>query len=346
MYKHYDNIYSCISLKNTLMDKFDRIYALHTLLIGARVPVPKKRIEEELECGHATVERIIKEMRLYLDAPVEYDRNANGYYYDTRSVSHYQLPGLWFNSSELYALLIAHQLLAGVEPGLIEPHIAPLKQKIEKLLRHNQAGDRNIQNRIRIIKMAARHHNPKQFSIVASALIKRQRLFIRYIGRERNQQTDRSVSPQRLVHYRDNWYMDAWCHTREDLRSFSLDCIQTARTESEACKEIPNEELDSYYASSYGIFSGAPKHTAVLKFSKESARWVADEKWHPHQKGRFEPDGAYLLEIPYSDARELTRDILKHGAEVEVLAPLLLRDSIKNHLKKAVEKYHDAMEMI
>jgi proteasome accessory factor C len=46
------------------MDKFDRIFALHTALSSARLPVSKKTLEQKLECAHATVERIIQEMRL------------------------------------------------------------------------------------------------------------------------------------------------------------------------------------------------------------------------------------------------------------------------------------------
>ena len=104
------------------MDKFDRIYALHSVLSTARIPVAKSLLEEKLECSHATIERIIKVMRLYLDAPIEYDRSANGYYYDLRSQQKYELPGLWFNASELHALLTTYHLLSHVEPGLLESH--------------------------------------------------------------------------------------------------------------------------------------------------------------------------------------------------------------------------------
>ena len=45
----------------------------------------------------------------------------------------------------------------------------------------------------------------------------------------------------------------------------------------------------------------------------ERARWVAAEAWHPQQKARFEPDGSYVLELPFSDPRELAMDILRHG---------------------------------
>ncbi len=53
------------------LDKFDRIYALHKLLSAARHPVPRTRIEQDLECKRGTIVRIISYMQDFLGAPVE-----------------------------------------------------------------------------------------------------------------------------------------------------------------------------------------------------------------------------------------------------------------------------------
>jgi predicted DNA-binding transcriptional regulator YafY len=76
----------------------------------------------------------------------------------------------------------------------------------------------------------------------------------------------------------------------------------------------------------------------VLRFSPERARWVAEECWHPKQKGHYE-NGHYILEIPYSDDRELVLDILKHGPEVEVLRPKSLRKKVLDRLVRAASQY-------
>ena len=88
-----------------------------------------------------------------------------------------------------------------------------------------------------------------------------------------------------------------------------------------------------------GIFSGKAVTWAKLRFSPERARWVANEQWHPQQKGTVEADGSYLLEIPYSDDRELLMDILRHGPEVEVIAPTKLRGRLQKELKAALTHY-------
>jgi len=54
-----------------------------------------------------------------------------------------------------------------------------------------------------------------------------------YVSRSNQKTGQRTLSPQHLTHYRDNWYLDAWCHTKKALRTFLLDNIQktTALTE-------------------------------------------------------------------------------------------------------------------
>jgi len=89
----------------------------------------------------------------------------------------------------------------------------------------------------------------------------------------------------------------------------------------------------------YGIFSGKKVQWAKLKFTPERARWVAQEQWHPKQKSKFEVDGSYQLEIPYSDDRELVMDILRHGPEVEVLAPQKLCERISEQVGKMQQIY-------
>ena len=67
-------------------------------------------------------------------------------------------------------------------------------------------------------------------------------------------------------------------------------------------------------------------------------RGLNQELWHPKQRGWFE-DGYYLLEIPYSDDRELLMDILKYGPDVEVLAPETLRVKVLGYLSQAIDQY-------
>ena len=89
---------------------------------------------------------------------------------------------------------------------------------------------------------------------------------------------------------------------------------------------VEEKTLLNELEAGYGIFAGKKPQVARLKFTPFRARWVEKENWHPAQKGKLLEDGAYLLEVPYSDDRELLQDILRQGREVEVLAPASLRE--------------------
>ena len=320
------------------MNVFDRIYALHKQLAGARRPIAKATLEARLECSPATVKRLIRDMRLYLDAPIEYDREYNGYYYDRDTDAHFELPGLWFSAGELISLLALDQLLESVQPGLLSADLAPVRRRVERILDSRAMGAGELSQRTRVLRATARAPGAA-FADVASGLALRRRLNITYHGRARDTRSQREVSPQRLVYYRDNWYLDAWCHDAQGLRSFSLDRIEAAEVRDSAAHEMTADALDAALAAGYGIFSGPAEATAILRFSARAARWVADEQWHPDQQGMFLPDGRYELRVPYAAAEELLRDVLAYGPEAEVIGPLSLRDAIAERLAAAARLY-------
>ena len=321
------------------MDKFDRIYQLHGVLRGRRTPISREDLTRRLECSEPTVYRLIRILREYLGAPLEYDEERGGYWYRRGAEGgSYELPGLWFNARELQALAVFERLFETLEPGLLGEHLEPLARRIDELVSHQRLGLSEAGRRIRVLGMASRPAGA-QFQTLASATLQRKKLRIAYHGRGRDHITERAVSPQRLVHYRDNWYLDAWCHLRRGLRSFSVDRMREARELDEPADTTPDAQLDEHFASAYGIFAGRADKTAVLRFSAERARWVADERWHPRQAGQYLTDGSYELRIPYRDARELVMDILRHGPEVEVFAPEPLRSFVRRQLEHTLARY-------
>ena len=57
------------------------------------------------------------------------------------------------------------------------------------------------------------------------------------------------ISPQRLAHYRDNWYLDAWDHGKRALRSFSVDRLRQVQVLDKPAKEISESKLNAHFAS-------------------------------------------------------------------------------------------------
>jgi predicted DNA-binding transcriptional regulator YafY len=321
------------------MDRHERITALHRTLKAARYPVTVVRLMDELGCSRATVYRDLAYLRDALLAPIVGDGEA-GFRYDPNEHDRFELPGLWLSSEELYALLAAQQLLSRSTGGVMAQALAPMQQRIEQLLAQHAGGDKALpMQRMRIIAHRRRRVDEPVFRTVVGALMERKRLAFDYRARSNDVQTRRQASPQRLTHYRDNWYLDAWDHDREALRSFSLDRIAAPRRLDDEAHDVPEAELDHHLADGYGIFSGEAKGWATIVFSAKATRWVADERWHSRQQGRLLPDGRYELKLPYSAARELLMDVLHYGADAEITAPPVLREQARTLLALALANY-------
>ncbi len=323
------------------MERTERFYKIQNLL-RSRHFVSVQDFMSELGISRATFKRDLEYLRDRMRAPIVYDRDQKAYGFDPAIADStlWQLPGLWFSADELQALLTMDRLLGNLQPGVLSELIAPLRKRLRSLLESGEHSAEDIARRIKILSMGSRRVAPAHFRTIATAVLTRKRLKLRHQRRQDGEVIDREVSPQRLVHYRDNWYLDAWCHKRQALRTFGLDAIESAVVMPEReVKEIGEDTLERHYASGYGIFAGTATQDAVLQFGASSARWVSRETWHPEQIGTPQLDGTYLLRFPYSQEPELVMDILKYGAEVQVLGPESLRKAVATGLRAAAKLY-------
>ncbi len=321
------------------MSNNERIYRIDQLLNDKKA-VSFQTLIDRLEVSPATLKRDLAYMRDRLNAPIIYDKELNGYRFESTSES-YALPGLWFSPEEIYALLTMQHLLASLDSeGLLSNHIKPLQSRLLAMLDDSENSYEEIQKRIRIEKMGARKFDLDYFQEIGSALIQRKRLIIKYQSRSKDENTQREISPQRLIYYRDNWYLDGWCHLKNALRSFSLDAIKTAEILKVKSDDIDEDELNAELGSGYGIFAGKDIQWAVLRFTPERAKWVAKEIWHPKQIGVLLDNGSYELKVPFSNMRELCMDILRYGADVKVLEPIELVNEVVKEAKLLIENHN------
>ncbi len=325
------------------MPRTDRVYKIE-LLIRSRGHLSFQALVEELEVSPATLKRDLEYLRDRLGAPIVYDRDANGYRFgaEYRGQKH-ELPGLWFSERELYSLLMAHQLLSELDTeGVISRHLQPLQERIHGLLDGTQLDADALLRRVKIVSPAKRPVPGPFFERVAEALLRRQRLQMRYLTRGRGERSEREVSPQRLVHYRNTWYLDAWCHRRERLLRFALDAIEAAQVLPEKAREVPLRQVQAEMDAGYGVFAGSQPRWAVLRFAAPAAQWASREQWHPQQQGRWlgEPDASeWELRLPYVDETELVMDVLRQGPQVRVIEPAALREQVRQRLHEAAALY-------
>ena len=278
----------------------ERLYQIDQLLNDRR-SVTFKEIQERLEVSAATLKRDLAYMRDRLNAPIVFDKELGGYRFENNdSNNKYELPGLWFTAEEIYALLTMQHILTNLDSGgLLSPHIKPLQSRLIAMIDEASSSSEEVKRRVKIETIGARKFHLDHFQILGSALINRKRLVIDYHARGTNELSTREISPQRIIYYRDNWYLDAWCHVRNGLRSFSIDAIKHTEMIEKKANDIEDKVLDLELGSGFGIFAGKDIKWATIRFSPERARWVSTEKWHPNQIGVFLDNGTYELKIPF-----------------------------------------------
>jgi predicted DNA-binding transcriptional regulator YafY len=326
------------------MDRTERFYKIE-LLLRSRRCISFQDLRDELDVSPATLKRDLQYLRDRLSAPIVYDRFDNGYRFEAGAGgarSRQELPGMWFNEQEIHALLTMHQLLAGLDDdGVLSRHLQPIMEKLQGMLGADESEARELMRRVKVISTARRRVPSRHFELLGSALVQRRRIWLRYFKRSDRSVSEREVSPQRLVNYRNTWYLDAWCHASDGLRRFALDAVQEAKVLEAKARQVAVKELEAELDAGYGIYGGRGTKVkwATLHFNAEAAQWVAHEEWHAQQKTRWLDDGRYELQVPYSDPTELSMDILRHGDSVEVVGDKALVASIAARLRSAARLY-------
>lgn len=321
------------------MTRTERLYRIDQLL-RVRRAISRRELLDALECSQATLSRDIEYLRSQLNAPILFDAELSAYRLEEAAPGPaYALPGLWFNDTEIHALLSIEHLLEAIQPGLLGPHIAPLRKRLEGLLGKGRHAPAEIRRRILLMPANARRPVLEHFTVCAEATLSRRRLRLQHHDRHLDIINSREVSPQRLVRYKENWYLDTWCHTREAIRTFSVDALRGAEILDTPAIEVADEELHAVLAVGYGIYAGREVQWATLRFTPWQGRWTSAEIWHVDQRSNYDTEGRYILEVPYSDDTELLMDILKYGPQVEVLAPPALRTKAAQRLRDAATQY-------
>lgn len=317
------------------MDKHDRIQKLHRLLTKRRHPIPIKVLAEELECSEKTARRCIDDLQNNTHAPIEYCQKNNGWHY-TANTAH-ELSGTWFTSKELQALMAMLHLMEQLPSSPMSDELKDIEDKLCKLVESRNLSSLSIQNKVRFLASNSRQISTPFFQSVAKHTFNEISLKIDYEDARQNIST-RSISPLQLVYYRENWYVDAWCHLRHGLRSFMLARIKKIKPTSDVYIKVQQEVMQKHYADAYGIFAGTADSRAIIKFYPPLALEASSKTWHPLQKSKWEAD-CFILELPYRDDRELIRDILHYGASAQILEPPKLREKVLSTILKMQSQY-------
>ena len=325
------------------MEQTGRLYKIDQLLRQHKV-ISFAALQAVLNVSRATLKRDLDDLRTRLKLPIEWSRAAGGYRLASTSEpspSTHELAGLWFSSTEIHALLTMQQLLIALDTDGLIANPLPVADRLNALLASEDPDLKELRQRVRIVGLLQATATPRYFERIGLALVRRKRLVLAYAS-SAAAPVEWEVSPQRLVHFRGRWQLEAWCHPQAELRSFAVEAITDARTLPGSATEVPNDKLDAQFGPEYGVFASGRVRWARLQFSRTKACSVANVQWHPLQQGKPQIDGTYLLRVPYMDPRELMEKILQYGAHCVVLGPASLRQALTDEVAQMATNYQSA----
>ncbi len=292
----------------------------------------------QLEVSRATLKRDLAKLRDQFNLPVRYDRDRGGYFVEQESRGH-ELPGLWLTPEELTNFSALQALVTQLQPGLLAGKLDGQGLALASLSKRHGVDASQAHHRVRVLHSRKRRITPAHLDTLLQAATQRKRVRIVHVHRESRQRVEREVSPQKIVLYRDNWYVPAWCHLRNEFRCFAVDAIEQVHPTASDAVELESSKVDDLLTAAYGIHCGKPKAWATLRFPPLRAHAVGAETWHVRQTTRVLSDGSLELRIPYADDRELIGEILGFGPDVQVVAPQALRSKVQKLLLAAAARY-------
>ena len=314
------------------MAKLEKIYLLDDILQNRKTPASTAYLQERLECSSATLYRLIAELRDQFNAPII---SKKGFFYDPNA--QFSLPGVRLNMEETNGLLMAAQILEDLQSDALNQSLSRIIGNIEKVLQDKGLNNRKL---VKIIPALSRKPDPITFQTILNALNNGKTLKLSYQSRYSDQATERLVSPQRFTSYKNAWYLDAYCHLRDDIRLFALENISSCELDIENSKNLAENSLREHYAQSYGIFAGEATHSAQIVFDTELAPWSKNIHWHSEQSHKQIDDTHILITLPYNHSAELIADILHFGPAAKVLAPQKLKQQVKDTLSATSKLYY------
>jgi predicted DNA-binding transcriptional regulator YafY len=285
------------------------------------------------EISRKQAQRDVEFMRDRLGAPLLYNPDHRGYGYED---GNYELPPVWLKEEELQAFCLALRLSAAIPDRALKKSLHALMEKFLSLRSADASpGFRDVEEKVSVKNVAYYRVPEPIFHAVVAALFRNRTLKITYHTPHKNETTERIVRPLHLLCYMGNWHMIAFCSLRGQVRDFALSRIRAVQPSTEPLALPPGlPSIKEYIGRNFGVITGEHSTEVVLRFAPGISSWIAEQEWHNAQEVSVGKDGSLRLTFPVSGFAEVAREILKHGAAVEVLEPKELRDTIREEIRK------------
>jgi proteasome accessory factor C len=168
---------------------------------------------------------------------------------------------------------------------------------------------------------------------VQSALQAGRAVRMSYYTASKDEMTERTVDPMRVLIVEGRGYLEAWCRRAEAVRLFRLDRIDWLDVLDEPSAPPPYAEPTDV---SEGLFRAAPDQKAARLVLEPDARWISE--YYPVEDVEELDGGRLRVRMRYADTSWIVRLLLGLGGEVTVEEPAELAAELRSHAAAAVRR--------
>jgi predicted DNA-binding transcriptional regulator YafY len=245
-------------------------------------------------------------------------------------------PPLVLSPTELMALVFSRDLLKPLDGTEIKASLdSALHKAATALPPEGAAYVRQMQNYFSV--GLGPHKTYRQYQHVIDqltrAIAQTRTVQMRYYSASRDTTSRREVDPYRLWYTDGALYLIAYCHTRRDVRMFTVDRIRSLTITNHPCQMPLGFDLDAYVRDALVVMRGKPIEVELL-FDPPTTAWVTDRQWHPSQQTTVGKNGRLRMTLQVADTRELVGWILHFGSGVRVIRPESLREKVREEARK------------
>ena len=311
-------------------------------------------IDEELRSGHLvtatslaekienvsprTIQRDIEEMRLFHNAPIEWDNQRKTYYY---SEPNFFIKSIQMTEGELFSVALFDQLLEQYRNTPIEKNVRNIFRKIVSSLPNEITVDSSfLDTNTTFIPDQIANMEEYVFTTVFQTLKKKTTLEFDYRPLQKTSFMTRQLDPYHAVCQKGCWYIIGYCHDKNEVRVFNFSRMKNVR-DTEQKFEVPLDfSPDKYFDKEIGVWlSATTKNKVELLISKEIGTFALERRWNSNQVIKQNDDGSVYVSFETTQLPEVKRWVLGQGKTVTVLGPGELREEIVNEIDEIRKNY-------
>lgn len=307
---------------------------IHQALTANKYP-NANTLAEMLEVSPKSIHRDLEFMRDRMLLPLAFSQVNNGYYY-TEPVASF--PTVQVSEGELFALVLAEKALQQYRRTPFEkPLLSAIRKMANSLPDTISLNLAELEQAISFRTSAESILDLHIFDMLARAAGARKQLKLQYRKPGQPQAEARVVDPYHLANINGEWFLFAYDHARQAIRTFVPSRIQGAELTGKTFERPARFSVEKTLQDSFGVHSGKETHQVVIRFAPAVADYIREKKWHPSQQLRGLKNGGVELELKLSSLLEIQRWILGWGGTAIVVKPRELAESIRSAAKAILQ---------